>query len=202
MADTKVFDRADLLNIFDASKEHGDRIGSFRSKRMIGELPPTPVYESHIVYATTSASFSEKNLWLIVERDVWITNAGIYTLPTTHAYKSEGFGRLTIERGLSNSADIMRKVMEMAKEWEDIVRNDCPSGIMGEGELSEYEKQKAREQELEKAADEMLRAATAADAKATTDDDLAAPKVKRRTVEAPAAARNGKPKTRRGMLKT
>jgi hypothetical protein len=132
MAETKVFDRADLLNIFDASKEHGDRIGTFRSKTMAGDLPPTPVYEMHTVYATTSASFSEKNLWLIVERDVWITNAGLYRLPSGHAYRAEGFGRLTIERGLCNSAEIMRKVMEMAREWEKIVKADCPSGIIGE----------------------------------------------------------------------
>lgn len=150
MPEAKVFDRADLLNIFDASGSHGDLVGGFQSKRMVGDLPPMPVYEKHTVYATTSASFSEKNLWLIVEHGVHITNAGEYTLPADHPYRRADFGSLTIERGLNNSADICRKVMEMAKKWSGLVEADCPAGIIGEDEPSEYEK------ELEKQADAFL----------------------------------------------
>lgn len=130
MPDTKVFDKADLLAIYDASREHGDLIGDFQSRRLIGELPRYPVYETHEVYATTTASFSEKNLWLIVEHGIHITNVGIGWLAHSHAYRKPDFGSLTIERGLSNSADIMRKVMAMANDWRNEVEADCPSGIL------------------------------------------------------------------------
>lgn len=147
----KVFAKADLLAIYDASLEHGDKIGTFRSKTMVGTLPATPVYRTHNVFATTTASFSETNLWLIVEHGIYIDGGGMGAIAEDHPYRQKEFGELTIERGLANSADIMRKVMAMADAWRAECKLVCPAGTVGESEVQsvldavreEYRKQGA-----------------------------------------------------------
>lgn len=128
MADPKVYEKADLLTVYDGQAEKGEKVGAFKTRKTRGGIPPLETITVHEVYATTTVYFSEAKKWLIVDQNIYVTEGGLSRLPKWHFYndKSE-MPNLQIIQGAYNSADITKRITIEVEKWKHRCELDVPA---------------------------------------------------------------------------
>jgi hypothetical protein len=117
----KVFDKADLLVVFDEDPETAKPIGSFNSIQKMGQGDMfSNTRRHHDVRALTRIMFCEKMRFAVVEQRVTVSDFGMSALKPEHPYRRESNApRLMLLRGAMchNSADLLREAVRIADDW-------------------------------------------------------------------------------------
>lgn len=130
----KVFDKADLLVVFDEDPETAKPIGSFNTIHKVGQGDMfANDRRHHDVRALTRVMFCEKMRFAVVEQRVTVTDFGMSALKAEHPYRRESnTPRLMLLRGrmCHNSADLTREAVRIADEWRDEMSVHVPDAVI------------------------------------------------------------------------
>jgi len=126
MAADKVFEKGDVLEFFNEDTV----VGEFTSVAPKGQLAldGNPQVDIHSVHAYTRSMFIEKERIAIVMSGVALSRGGDARLPKEHWYRSQDSRRTTVLNDQNNNAALVRRVAQMADDWQDLVVSYLPAG--------------------------------------------------------------------------